>query len=52
VRCCVVSSKSRFRVFFLAPPHMYWIMPTSNVISIDRKEGIVAVLIATFLERH
>jgi hypothetical protein len=27
-------------------------MPTSNEISIDRKEDIAAVLIATFLERH
>jgi hypothetical protein len=27
-------------------------MPTSTAISIDRKEDIVAVLIATFLERH
>jgi hypothetical protein len=31
---------------------MHRIMPTSAVISIDPNEGLVAVLIATFLERH
>jgi hypothetical protein len=31
---------------------LYWITPTPTVISIDSKEGVVAVLITTFLDRQ